>query len=113
MSQLLQASYPARQLVFLSLSSDLNDPEGDETVWRCGKAVGNTTSGCYSPALGRSLAMAYLPPAFTVPGSRVQVELHGVRHEAEVLEGPPALTQPARERQEEERRRRKTVQQVN
>merc|ERR1711874_807317 len=100
-SALLQESYPSKQLAFLSLQSELNDPEGDESVYCCGKAVGNTTSGCYSPVLGASLAMAYLPPLLTVPGTVVQIELHGVRHDATVLAGPPALTQPAREKEAE------------
>merc|ERR1711970_204831 len=38
-SALLQESYRPKQLVFLSLSSDLNDPEGDESIYSCGKAV--------------------------------------------------------------------------
>lgn len=114
-SSLLQQSYSPKHLVFLSLQSDLNDPEGDETVYCYGKAVGNTTSGCYSPALSSSLAMAYVPSFLSVPGSVVQVDLHGVLHDAKVLEGPPALTQSAREAKakKEEEKKRLAAQQAN
>ena len=38
-----------------------------------GKAVGFTTSGCFSPLLGRALAIASLPPLLATPGSTLQV----------------------------------------
>jgi dimethylglycine dehydrogenase len=60
--------------------------------------VGNTTSGCYSPVLGKGLAFAYIPAFLDVPGTEVEVEIMGQKRLAKVLEGPPALTQPARER---------------
>merc|ERR1719336_1130967 len=44
------------EVVFLSVDSPDVDPEGDEAVNILGKAVGFTTSGCYSPVLGSALA---------------------------------------------------------
>ena len=95
------------------------DPEGDETVLSCDKAIGYTTSGtiyqvndseelnlfpgCYSPALGSGLAMANLPVNLTYPGTRLEVMLAGVPRPATVLPAPPLLTQPARERLERDR----------
>ena len=35
--------------------------------------VGNTTSGCFSYHLNKSLAMAYLHPLVAVPGCEVEV----------------------------------------
>ena len=77
--------------------------------------VGFTTSGCHSPALGSGLAMASVPVQLSTPGTRLQVSvshwihvesltlvlqvmLAGEPRQAEVLDGPPVLTQPVRER---------------
>ena len=40
-----------RQIVMLEVDADNCDPEGDETVMLCGKPIGYTTSGCFSPVL--------------------------------------------------------------
>lgn len=80
----------------MTIETDDHDPHGDETVWLGNKAVGNTTSGCYSYHLGKSLAFAYVPPLLSVPGTEVQVELLGEMHTATVLAGPPVLTHTAR-----------------
>lgn len=85
-----------RHLVLVKIDSTDVDPHGDETVWLCGKVVGNVTSGCFSYHLGQSLAYVYLPPLLTVPGTQVQVEVLGELHSASVLAGPPVLTHTAR-----------------
>ncbi len=93
-----------------------SDPEGNESVWladrvnifvqcclrdndisQCFQVIGNTTSGCYSPALGKGLAFAYVPAMCSVPGSELDIEVMGIKRPARVLEGPPVLTQPQRE----------------
>ena len=43
------------RIVMLAVDTNDCDPEGDETVLVCGKAVGYTTSGCFSPALGEGM----------------------------------------------------------
>ena len=63
------------------------------------QVVGNTTSGCFSPALGKGLAFAYVPSLVDVPGIELEVEIMGEMRAAKVLEGPPVLTQPARQKQ--------------
>ena len=86
------------EVVFLAIDSPDVDPEGDESVVVYGKAVGYTTSGCYSPVLKSALAMASLPKTFTTPGTEVEVMLAGKGRKAVVLESAPALTHAARER---------------
>ena len=60
--------------------------------------VGNTTSGCYSPATGKGLVFAYIPRILDTPGLEVDVEIMGKMCKGVVLEKPPVLTQPVRER---------------
>ena len=42
-----------RQVVMLEVDTDEVDPEGDESVLVCGKPVGYTTSGCFSPKINK------------------------------------------------------------
>lgn len=99
--------YPSTsEVVFLAVDSPNVDPEGDEAVMSLGKAVGYTTSGCYSPFLKSALAMASVPKIFTFPGTEMEVMLAGKAHKAVVLESAPVLTQPARERLEKEKEKR-------
>ncbi|CAG0913095.1 unnamed protein product [Notodromas monacha] len=83
-------------LVMLAVNSSDVDPVGNEAVWMNGKVVGNVTSGCFSPALNKSLAFAYIPPYAAVAGTHLQVELLGNPTHAEVLEAPPVKTYTAR-----------------
>merc|ERR1719376_1707947 len=75
-------------------------PEGNLTVWSAGRAIGNVTSGCYSPATGKGLGFAYIPTVLSTPGcDDIRVELFGQKLKAKVLPGPPVLTQPMREKE--------------
>merc|ERR1712173_168193 len=88
--------YPSTsEVVFLAVDSPNVDPEGEEAVMSLGKAVGYTTSGCYSPIIKSALAMASLPKNFTFPGTEVEVMLAGKGRKAVVLESAPALTHAA------------------
>ena len=62
------------------------------------QVVGNTTSGCFSPATGKGLVFAYIPRILDTPGIEVHVELMGNMCKARVLDKPPILTQPSREK---------------
>ena len=94
-----------REVVMVSVDSPDCDPEGDETILCCGKTVGFTTSGCYSPAVKSGLALANLPINLAQPGTGLEVMLAGSPRAATVMAGPPLLTQPVRERREAAGRR--------
>ena len=55
-----------------------------DTEWR----IGEITSGALSPTLGHPVAMAYLPPEHSEPGSKVLVDIRGTHTEATVVALP-------------------------
>jgi len=63
---------------------------GDERI------VGVTTSGAFGPTVGKSIAFAYVEPAFSAPGTRIEIGILGERRGAVVLSEP--LHDPANER---------------
>ena len=67
------------------------DPASDGTT-----AMGITTGGAWGHTVGRSLAFAYVDPAFRAPGSTFEIALFGERHTATVLAA--AAHDPSNER---------------
>jgi len=60
--------------------------------YRCydeaGEMIGVVTSGSPSPTLGKNIALAYVPPAMTAPGTAVYVEIRGQKYKAQVVPTP-------------------------
>jgi aminomethyltransferase len=50
-----------------------------------GKAVGEVTSGTWSPTLERAIGMAYVPPALAAPGTPLGLDVRGKTLAAEVV----------------------------
>jgi len=50
--------------------------------------VGWVTSGCYSPILARGIAMAYVDTRYALFGEEVEVEVHGKRYPAKIVDFP-------------------------
>jgi aminomethyltransferase len=50
--------------------------------------IGKVTSGGFSPTLGRSIAMGYVPPAYAKPGFKLKVIVRGKPQAAEVTDMP-------------------------
>ena len=53
-----------------------------------GEAIGVVTSGSPSPTLGKNIALAYVPPAYSSIGTIVQVEIRGQKCKAQVVPTP-------------------------
>jgi aminomethyltransferase len=53
-----------------------------------GKTVGTVTSGALSPTLKRCIAMAYVPPALSAPGTPLTIDLRGSQVNATVTPLP-------------------------
>jgi aminomethyltransferase len=58
------------------------------TVLSAGKPVGRVTSGTFSPTLSKAIAMAYLAPPYTAPGSSCEVDVRGKTAPARVVPLP-------------------------
>lgn len=65
---------PARKLIGLILEGK-RAARQNMTVHEGGKEVGFITSGCWSPTLEKSIAMAYVPAALAEEGTPVEVNL--------------------------------------
>lgn len=53
-----------------------------------GEAIGVITSGSPSPTLGKNIALAYLPPAWSAVGTTVLVEIRSQKAKAQVVATP-------------------------
>jgi aminomethyltransferase len=60
--------------------------------YRCcneaGEPIGVVTSGSPSPTLGKNIALAYVPPAFSALGTVLYVEIRGQKCKAQVVATP-------------------------
>jgi aminomethyltransferase len=58
------------------------------TILRDGQAVGQVTSGSFSPTLGKPIAMGYVRPEAAGPGTPLEIDVRGRREPAVVAELP-------------------------
>jgi aminomethyltransferase len=62
--------------------------EGAEILDTAGTVVGKVTSGGFSPSLSRAIALGFVPPALSKPGTQLQVSVRGRAQPATVAELP-------------------------
>jgi glycine cleavage system T protein (aminomethyltransferase) len=82
-----KAAPAVRKRVGLELEGKRIAREGAE-LFVGAQRVGEVTSGTFSPTLERSIAMGYLPPEFSAPGTAVKVDVRGNRTSARVVPLP-------------------------
>jgi aminomethyltransferase len=73
------ASGPTRKRVGLVGLERAPVREGTPVVTADGTALGTVTSGTLGPTVNQPVAMAYLPTAYTAPGTEVHAEVRGKR----------------------------------
>ncbi len=78
---------PAAVRVGLELAGPRIAREG-YTIAKDGHAVGQVTSGTFSPTLERPIAMGYVPGELATPGTTLTVDIRGHQEEARVVELP-------------------------
>jgi glycine cleavage system aminomethyltransferase T len=82
---LQRREYASRQLCFLTLDNPAAVVMGKEPIIATdGKVLGYGTSAGYGYSLGRCVVYAYLPLAYSQPGTRVKVEYFGHTYGATV-----------------------------
>jgi dimethylglycine dehydrogenase len=84
------------KLVYLRVDALDSDCLGNEPVYAGGTIVGLTTSGAYGYATEKSLAFAYVDPAFAEAGTEFDILILGERRRAVIL--PDAAWDPKNER---------------
>jgi len=62
--------------------------EGAEIVDNTGEKIGNITSGCPSPTLGKNVAMGYIKDGFHKSSTDVEVVVRGKKRKAQVTKMP-------------------------
>jgi dimethylglycine dehydrogenase len=65
------------------------DARGSEPVYRGAELVGRCTSGGFGWRVGKSLALAMVPPALAVTGTEFDVAILGKRHRATIIPESP------------------------
>ena len=65
------------------------DARGSEPIYNDGEIVGRATSGNYGWRVGKSLALAMVPPALSDLGTELEIEILGNRHRATIIEESP------------------------
>jgi aminomethyltransferase len=81
-------SGPARRSAAFRMTGKSAPPRPGYPIFAGGTAVGTVASGTQSPTLNCGIGMGFLPPSLVVPGTRLQVEIRGQRHDAEVVKKP-------------------------
>ena len=57
-------------------------------IFSSGKAVGEVTSGSWSPSLSKSIAMAYLPLNLVQTGNTIEIQIRNKLYEAHIVKRP-------------------------
>jgi aminomethyltransferase len=80
-----------RKCVAFTMQGKTPPPRPDYSIWNAptgGDQVGTVTSGTHSPSLNTGIGLAYLPLAWTKPGSAIHIEIRGKRFPAVVVAKP-------------------------
>jgi aminomethyltransferase len=83
----IKAAGPSRRLVGLRVAPG-GVPRPGFPIQQAGRAVGQVTSGTFSPTLKQNIAMGYVPVDLSQPGQALEVEMRGKPAPAEVVPLP-------------------------
>jgi aminomethyltransferase len=79
---------PARVRVGVQVLEGAPAREGAEVADEQGNLIGRVTSGGFSPTLRKGIALAFVPPLFSEPGTKLKVLVRGKPQAAEVVKTP-------------------------
>ncbi len=86
---MLETGIRSRCVTLLIDGPEDADPWGHEAIWHDGALAGRLTSGGYSVAFAKSIAMGYVKPELAEPGTRLQVKMFDRLWAAEVTPDSP------------------------
>jgi dimethylglycine dehydrogenase len=92
----VKAAGVRQKLVCLVVEADDFDPWGYNPIFKDNERVGMTSSGGYGHRVEKSIALGYIPPVLSEPGTRLEVEVLGKKLTAVVADMP--LYDPTNER---------------
>ena len=75
--------------VTLEVQPDDADCLGNEPLYQGDRMVGRCTAGAYGHSVGKSLALAYVEPEVSEPGTALEVVILGQRFPATVIPESP------------------------
>ena len=87
-----KAAGPQKLLITLAIDCSDRWAHAGSSVLRDGRVVGTVTSGEWGHRTGLNLAMAFVEPALSAPGTRVSIDMLGTEFAAEVI--PPCPYDP-------------------
>jgi dimethylglycine dehydrogenase len=76
------------QLVCMEVAAEDADTWGYNPIFKDEQRVGMTSSGGYGHRVDKSIALGYVPPAFSSPGTTLEVEILGKKLPAQVVAMP-------------------------
>lgn len=79
---------PSRIRVGLKVLEGAPAREGAEIADAAGNVIGKVTSGGFSPILRYGIALGFVPPSHSEPGTQLQVIVRGKPQKAEVVKTP-------------------------
>jgi aminomethyltransferase len=79
---------PSRLRVGFKLEGRAPAREGCEIADRSGAVIGSVTSGSFTPTVGAPIAMGYVPPALSAPGTALDILIRGKPNPATVVPMP-------------------------
>ncbi len=82
------AGGPGRIRMGLKLEGRAAARTGMKVADAAGNAIGEVTSGAFTPTAAASIAMAYVPPAMSKPGTQLAVEVRGALLAASIVPLP-------------------------
>ena len=72
----------------LALATEMDNVPPDPCCNEAGEAIGVITSGSPSPTLGKNIALAYVPPAYSAVGTVLYIEIRSQKCKAQVVPTP-------------------------
>lgn len=86
MSHSSSSEFSRRLVCFQMLDNSI--PRADAPILVDGMPIGRATSGAFSPSLKIGIGMGYVDTIKSLPGTKLEVEVHGKPHPAEVVKRP-------------------------